>query len=496
MNEGFKHTAVASGHHITTKVMSEVLKAGGNAFDATVAGILVMTISEPAMASLMAGGFANVFSVKDGNFIIDYFCQTPINKTQKNPNYTEIEVDFGESQEYFYAGPASMAVSGAVKMIHYFLDNYCRMELKELARPAMEYCSEGLSLTEFQALDLNLLRDIFGLQKAGKEIFFKEDSQVKKTGDKIYMSDFTDFLESFIREKSDWFYKSEIAELVCNYTQSQGGWLQKEDFEKYTLNITKPLLFKLSDHTISAPSLPSLGGGLQALFCQTIKNRKSDHLSSDHVNNLIQGFEACSPFLKDGPALLSHLNESEEFIKTAPFLAGGTSHFNVTDKWGNGISLSISIGEGSGYFIPGTNIHMNNMLGETALLPNGLDSWHLSKRLMSMMSPTIVFGENNFPQYLLGTGGATRIPFTLGQTLYNLLILKMDLDTSIHSPRMYKKDKLVYIEKGFDMKDYETKLDIKQWDTLELLFGGVHVIDLKNNIAIGDIRREGNAWIN
>ena len=72
---------------------------------------------------------------------------------------------------------------------------------------------------------------------------------------------------------------------------------------------------------------------------------------------------------------------------------GGTTHFNVIDRWGNAVSLSSSNGEGSGFFVEGTDIQLNNMLGEAALLPGGFHSWTPNTRLSSLMTPTMVFDK-------------------------------------------------------------------------------------------------------
>ena len=100
-------------------------------------------------------------------------------------------------------------------------------------------------------------------------------------------------------------------------------------------------------------------------------------------------------------------------------LRGSTSHLNVVDHAGNAVALTTTIGEGSGYYIPGTMIHMNNMLGEPYLLPSGLHSWIPDKRLSSMMAPAITVNEKGYPKLVMGTGGAGRIPFMLSQVWYN-----------------------------------------------------------------------------
>ncbi len=486
--------AISSGHHLTSKVIEEVMLAGGNAYDGLIAGFCAMTITEPAMASMLAGGFVNVLESNGKNFILDFFCQTPINKRNSNNKYDEIIVDFGESQETFYAGPASIAVSGAVKMIHYFLRYYCKLPLKELVQPAMSLANDGVKLTDFQAEDLQLLRHIFGLNSSGRDIFFVEE-RCKGVGENIQMKEFGDFLDYFANQPAEWFYKDHVAKEISKYCTEAGGALTMMDFSEYELHFSTPHEFEYANKTCSVVPLPSLGGGLLHLFLNTLSKSNYSFFSKEHTEALLNGFDNCYPFLKDGQKLFSKLNGDSEQGNTPTIIPGGTSHFNILDKYGNAVSLSVSIGEGSGFFVPGTQIHANNMLGETALLPSGLDSWIPNTRLNSMMCPTFVFGENRELELMCGTGGATRIPFSIAQVLDGYYRGNLELLEAIHAPRMYKKAEVCYAEKGLDLSGVASDVNLKVWSDLELLFGGVHAISIKDSSAFGDSRREGDAII-
>ncbi len=491
INKRIKY-AVATGHHLTSKVAYDILEAGGNAFDATVAAFLLMSITEPAMSSAFAGGFVNIHSVERGNLLIDYFTQTPVSKQLAKPKYEEIIVDFGASKESFYAGPASMAVSGAMYMIHHLIDHFCTMPLKELAKPAQEYAVNGVALTNFQAVDLELLKSIFGLNESGRNIFFNMDG-LKKQGDFIKMSAYSDFLESFAREKQDWVYRGEIAHSLVKHCEENGGYLTHADFESYQLKISKPFMFKLGDIDISVPGLPSLGGGLMYKYTKALWKDVNASNTKEYFARSVEAFDLCEPYLKDGTKLFEDIAYNGHSM-SSNIMTNGTSHFNILDKKGNAVSLSVSIGEGSGYFIPNTDIHVNNMLGETALLPNGLDSWQLNQRLSSMMCPLLAYQDHRLIMSA-GTGGATRIPFSLAQVLYNRFKLNKSLLEAIKAPRMYKNSQVCYLESGINYTEELIDVDVKQWSEPELLFGGVHGIDMLEGEAQGDSRREGNALI-
>ena len=82
-------------------------------------------------------------------------------------------------------------------------------------------------------------------------------------------------------------------------------------------------------------------------------------------------------------------------------------------------------------------MQLNNMLGELFLLPNGAHSWKPNVRLNSMMSPTMVLDDVGSLELVMGSGGASRIPFAIGQTLQYILEQGFNLKKAIQSPRMH-----------------------------------------------------------
>jgi gamma-glutamyltranspeptidase/glutathione hydrolase len=487
--------AIAAGHHLTAKTAEEILIAGGNAFDACVAAYLVSFVAEPVMASAGAGGFANIHTPEEGNFVLDFFCQTPSNNVLSDRMYKEILVDFGESQETFFVGPASMAVPGAMAMIQHLAQHYCTIQLRELVGPAQTLAQQGVALTDFQAYDLQLLHDIVTDSEEGKALF-ATNGEVKKKGEVLHMPQYADFLESFAREKADWFYRGEPAQAVSDYAASSGGYISYQDFRNYKLLRRQAFRFLYQGHSISVPPLPSVGGGLLALFLKGHSQKSYALGSKEHLMSLRKAYQYSYPYGKSVSSLekeIAKYFEGYTSTDSAELPTSGTSHFNICDGAGNAIALSTSIGEGCTYFIPGTDMQMNNMLGETALLPDGLDSWKKDSRLNSMMCPTLVFDQKHKVAMLIGTGGATRIPFSIGQTLINYYEHGMDLEQAVHYPRVFENENQIYLEKGYDYSDMTIDKDLKLWEDLDMVFGGTHSIDLKGKQAIGDQRREGIA---
>jgi gamma-glutamyltranspeptidase/glutathione hydrolase len=319
------------------------------------------------------------------------------------------------------------------------------------------------------------------------------------------MPNFADFMESLAKEGKDLFYKGEIAASIANDCSEFGGFLCYEDFANYKVYVRKPLNYHFHDTHILLPGFPSLGGGLMVVFLDQIKDADTeyDFLSIEHLNALYKAEKYCDKFkrnpLKLQTAVIEILKDlPDSFIKNLIKL-GGTTHLNVVDKDNNAVSLTTSIGEGCGYMIKNTDMMMNNMMGESALLPDGLHSWTANKRLYSMMTPTIIINKEGRAELSLGSGGAGRIPFMIAQVLTNYLLYGKDLHESVNSPRVHYGHGIFNIEKGFEEGKINVDSDttIQNWDT-SLFFGGVHSISVEGDTydAVGDERRDGVSIVN
>ena len=481
--------AVATGHHLTSQTAIEILKAGGNAFDAALAAFMTMFITEPCMASAGAAGFALTHNAGKTR-MYDFFCQTPHSRQSKpDLDFHPIVVDFGNDTETFHIGIAASAVPGAIAGIFKIHKDLGRLPFKELIAIPSELAIKGVELNNFQAHDLELLGGIMGSSKTGKEIFFDKENKIKTVGQNIKIPQLADFLNFIEREGERGFYKGEISRNISEDSLNRGGFLQRSDFENYKVGVYSPIDFQYRSKKIKLTSSPSLGGKLVALFLNRL-DKMPLHEALAQTYPLIHNPSKLYICLKEECGLDMTNWSLDNAIK-------GTSHLNVIDDEGNGIALSTTIGEGSGYFIPNTGMQMNNMLGEAFLLPEGFHKWKLNSRLQSMMCPVMVVDEEDKLIFSGGTGGASRIPFALGQVLRKLFENKLNLKEAIDHPRMHFQDEEYKLENEILSEGFPTDLPHRIWDKSSLYFGGVHAIMYKPGRweAVGDDRREGHAWI-
>ena len=445
------------------------------------------------MSSAGGGAFANVLF--DGQVrLYDFFCQTPRHKRPvSDVNFFPITVDFGDTTEDFHVGHGSVAVPGAIAGAFALHRDFGSIPMRELVQPAMEYATNGIDLVPFQALDLKLLEPIFRVSSLSKPIFFNEKDEIKKAGSIHHVPKIADFLDFISREGEEAFYFGEVARKIVETQQSQGGYLTREDFEKYHVITRKPLSFLYNNHQIVTNPLPSTGGSLIALMMMNLEKVTDNHLSKDYILNLHQMLEKVADFGKLPHELAKALTEN---LKRHTSKHGSTTHFNVVDKSGNAVSFTSTNGEGNGFYIENTEMMLNNMLGEAALVPEGFHNWKTNVRLSSMMSPTLVLDSKNQFKATVGTGGAGRIPSMIMQFLHLLLDYNLSPLEAVDAPRVHLSGNHFNIEKdGFEELPQSKDLsqDLILFNQKSLFFGGVNAVvkDESEFVAVADERREG-----
>jgi len=479
--------AIAGGHEQTVEVAEEILRAGGNAFDAAVGALMAAFVTEPCMASAGGGAFATLMKANGEAVVLDFFCQTPKQtKSMQNLDLEPVMIDFGDEQETYYIGKGSNAIPGTLKGLSFINENFGRMPIKDLVQPAIKFAKEGVALNEFQQYDLVLLKDIFSKNEHYKSTFYNGET-VKEIGDIINMPDLADFLDYYSKEGSSAFYKGEVANKIVGDHKDKGI-ITLADLSDFEVKAKKPFTFNYQQCKIHTNNYTGAGGPIIALILNDLEKGRPLEKSLLHLANY-----------KNKPSLLNNALDQimpghNYLYNDKPLMSRGTSHFNVLDQWGNAISLTTSIGEGSGYFVEGTGIHINNMLGELGLLPNGINSWLPNQRLGSMMTPTIL-SKNGKARLVLGSGGATRIPYMIAQVIHEYATSKT-LASAIDEARMYFDGSTMHCEQEKFLA-IPANIDVHFWNKKTLFFGGVHAVSSKDGHleAVGDARRFGAAVI-
>jgi gamma-glutamyltranspeptidase/glutathione hydrolase len=168
-----------------------------------------------------------------------------------------------------------------------------------------------------------------------------------------------------------------------------------------------------------------------------------------------------------------------------------TTNLVSVDGAGRACVLTSSLGVGAGVWIPGFDLHLNSMLGETDLAVGGLEP---GARMESMMAPTVVLGDGGLA-LAIGSAGGTRLRTALVSVLAGILDEGLDPQDAVDRPRIHPAGTTVHAEPGIDehaLEQLEEQgRDVVRWDDLHHYFGGVSCIGLDGPAA--DPRRDGEA---
>lgn len=509
-----KKGAIAAGDELTAQAGYEILKSGGNAFDGAIAATLMSFVASSTITSMGGGGF--MISCHHGKNIslLDFFTETPLQKRSANViDFFPVMVDFGDKSQKFHVGKGTMATPGNLAGLFHIHKKYGTIPFIELATPAMEAAKKGVVLHKQTKYQADILEPILSLSDIGRQIYTNND-KIRGLGQSYKLPFFSDFLEYISKEGPREFYEGEISEKISKDSYDHGGHLTRDDFLNYKVIERKPLDFKYRDYQVLTNPPPNSGGPLINFTLSLLDQFRLDKAkwgSADHLSLLSHAIEYTSMarqnifienrYSKEVMKMLFEENFYQSILqslKKENRKSGNTTHVSIADEDDNFVSITTSVGEGCGYYIPGTHIMMNNMLGEEDLNPEGFHEWQPRKRLSSMMSPTLLL-KNKQPIAALGSGGSNRIRSALVQAISNFVDFEMPPDESVNSPRIHWEDNHLDVEPGFDM-DIIERLHLPQgarkilWSEKNMYFGGVHGIfkDKSNNlIPAGDRRRVG-----
>ena len=509
--------AVAAGHPLTAEAAGEVLRAGGNAFDAALAGLCAACVAEPVLASLGGGGFMLALPAAERPRLYDFFVQTPGRRLPaEDLEFNRIDVDFGSTTQGFHIGRGTAAVPGLVRGLFEVHEALGRMPLTEIVCPAVNLASEGVEISAYQAYLLGVVRSIFASTEASLAVFGSKErsGELIGEGERLFQPELADTLDTLSREGPALFYHGEIASALVR-DMAAGGQIRFQDLAEYRHHTREPLALTRRACQVLFNPPPSSGGvligfGLELLDSTAL--RRLEFGSHRHLALVARALEltlearAAALGAGEAPTARHALDESmlhPDFVaryreRVAPFPEAprGTTHISVIDANGNLAALSVSNGEGCGYVIPGTGIVMNNMLGESDLNPGGFHQWRENERMSSMMTPCAVRWPDG-RLLALGSGGSNRIRSAMLQVLLDVIDFELPLPEAVHAPRLHFEDDLLSVEGGVDFERIRPLLDAYPshhlWDGRNMFFGGTHCVLAKGSgfQAVGDPRRGG-----
>jgi len=492
---------VAAGHPLSAEAGADVLRAGGNAVDAALGAMLASFAAEPLLTGLGAGGYMLVVP-GDGDawrgspepVLLDFFVEVPGRGADhaQRAELVPVDVNFGDAVQLFNVGAASVGTYGMAHGIATAAERFGRIPLRELTAPAAALARDGVALNAQQAYVVEILGGIVTLTPEVREIYAPEGS-VLREGQRVCQPALGDAIERLGAEGARPFYEGDVAAAVAALLAEQGGLLTAADLAAYETVMREPVRARYRGRDVLTNPPPSAGGTLIALALALLD--RADGPPS--LRELVAAMDATQR--ERTPAFLDGLDEpgfAERFLAGR---LGSTTHVSVIDGAGGACSVTCSNGEGAGIVVPGTGIHLNNMLGEHDLNPLGFHMFAPGRRMPSMMAPTAALREG-VPELVLGSAGSNRIRSAILQTIVAAVDRGMRAGEAVCAPRIHFEDAVVYAEPGVAVEELEAEGHaIARFRALNLFFGGVQAVERDPVTGAlsggGDPRRGGAAVV-
>jgi gamma-glutamyltranspeptidase/glutathione hydrolase len=497
--------AIAAGHPLTAEVGAAVLAEGGNAVDACVAAGFASWVVESPLTGPGGGGFMLVHRARDRTTrLFDFFVAVPgLGRSRKPVEMESVDVDFdSETAQVFHIGSASCAVPGNAAGLEAAHRAYGSLPWPRLVEPAVALAHRGFELTGQQSYLHGILDVILRHTAEGRRVYRK-----RTAGEVLRLPDLGDTLERIAQQGARVLYEGELARAIVAHLRETGGLISPADLRAYRVIRRRPLSVRFRGNEVLSNPPPSSGGILIAYGLGLLDRLPTEPAGSaaalaqlaevmrEQTGVRERGFGR--GLYRGGLAGQLLSNESVRHALERVRAVSSTTHVSVVDGAGNAASLSASAGSGSGVIVPGTGIHLNNMLGEVDLQGPARPG----ARLTSMMAPSIVLRRGR-PRLVVGSAGSARLRGAILQVIVNVVDHGLAVEEAITAPRVHLDEGRLHCEGGADPAELDRLAalgyELLRWRRRNLYFGGVSGVEVAGDgslAAAGDPRRGGHGIV-
>ncbi len=479
------NAAIASAHPLATQAGNEILKKGGNAFDAAVAVAAALAVVEPYSSGLGGGGFWLLHRAADGKEVMLDAREIAPSKASPSLYLDELGKVIPEAS---LRGPKAAAIPGMPAALAHLARYYGRLPLKASLAPAIRYAGRGF------AVDARYIAMVQRFQSqltdAGRRLFL-DYGVVPPSGFVVKQKELAATLVALARKGAAGFYTGKIAQAMVAAVQASGGIWEPDDLRNYRVVERRPIQFTYRALKITAAPLPSAGGltlrqSLNILSALPFEKANPETQAHFVVEALRRAYQDRARYLGDTDfvpvpieILMSksyaesraltidaeHATASAKLGELPEPVSEGsnTTHFSIVDKEGNRVAATLSINTpfGSGFMAGDTGVLLNNEMDDFSVAPGVPNVYHLQgshgneivpgKRPLSSMAPTFI--EDKRGILILGTPGGSRI---ISMVLLALLgyaeTPSIDLAAILRLPRyhhQYLPDRIEIEPQGF-----------------------------------------------
>jgi gamma-glutamyltranspeptidase/glutathione hydrolase len=487
-----RQAAVASMKPQATDAARQILQAGGNAFDAAVAGQAALGITDFPMNGVGSDAEVLVYNAREKKVY-------SINAEPRAPKLATIEWyeknNGGKLPES--DGLLAGGLPGVVDAWYILLDRWGTMSFEQVLQPAIDLAENGFPLSEAAAYEIANEKKILKYPSTVK--VYLPNGQAPGAGDILRNPGLARTLKKLVEaEKAnaskgrhealkaarDRFYKGDIAHELAAFSEANGGLFRYEDFAEYTAEVETPVSIDYRGYRIYKN--PSASQGPAELIALNLLEgydlKALGHNSADFLHISVEALKLAMAdrekflgdmdFIKipyDGLLSKDYARERRKLIdstKASLELRPGspgksasagpvpadhplhvvtegnashnedTSYIAIIDKDRNMVSFEPSLHSsfGTGVVMGDTGIIFNCRGDYYSLVRGEANALEPGKRPRSTLQSTLVMKDGQ-PYAILGSpGGDDQVMRTM-QTLINVIDFGMNIQEAIESPR-------------------------------------------------------------
>ena len=528
----YNNGVISTANILASEAGIDIMKKGGNAIDAAVGAGFVLAVVYPQAGNIGGGGFMIIHLQKGLNTSIDYREKAPLNAHRN----MYLNSDGNVVENLSTTGNLAAGVPGSVAGMLYALEKYGTKSREEILEYAYNIADTGFYVNSQLANDLNAYRKEFINFPETMKVF----GNIQREGDLLIQKDLAATLKEIILNGIKGFYEGKTADLIVNEMNNSGGIISYEDLKLYVPKEREVINGNYRGYEIISMGPPSSGGISLIYLLNILENydlKKHGYGSSENIQLMTEAMRRVyadrSEFMGDAdfvnvPADIltskvyaeRRMSDYSEF-KSTPSVnvnpgeayyreSDQTTHYSVADGKGNIVSVTTTINDvfGNKVVVRDAGFFLNNEMDDFVSKPgvpnlyglvgNEANSIEPGKRMLSSMTPVIVFKDNK-PFLAAGSPGGGRIITTVLQTIVNIIDYNMNLNNAINSPRFHHQWYPDEIQSEKNLIDDNSKLKLSGmgYQIKEMRdFGKVDAVIFNENGSMsGHTDRRGSGYV-
>ena len=461
---------VVSARAEASRIGAEIIKNGGNAFDAMIATEMALAVAFPYAGNLGGGGFM-VYRTQYGEIgSLDYREKAPMAATKN----MFLDKDGKVIENASSVGALAVGVPGTVAGMFAVHEKFGSLPMEEILKPVIRLAKEGYVITKQQAARLKYFRSQFEEVNGQGSIY----TEIINEGDTLKNLALANTLDRIAKNGLSELYGGESGKKLVAFLKERGGIITIEDLEAYEAQWREPIVFKYKNLRIISMAPPSSGGISLAQIFKMIEPypvSEYGHNSEKYIQILAEAerraYADRSFYLGDpdfvnipidsllSDTYLKQRMKSFSFDAATPstdvkpgIIAGyessQTTHYSIVDNFGNAVSVTTTVNSeyGSKLYVNDLGFFLNNEMDDFSAKPGEPNVYGLvggvanaiapQKRMLSSMTPTIVENDGKLSM-VVGTPGGSTIITSVAQTILNVYEFNMNMQQAVDAPRFH-----------------------------------------------------------